>query len=555
MPNYSIALGVRAPEVEDLTTAHAKVASLRSMFQAQKINEVQLEAAERANALGKQADADDKAAREIFARHTGPDGKLNQAGVLADLYKAGNVKGATAYQTQLTAQRKAELDQRKTALENAKEQNAQIGSAAGAVLNAPEADRPAMYGQVRAQLIQAGHNAAELPEAYDPNFVQAGYLRAIDADKQLAAHQKELELAQKELEYTDKRPGIVADAAVKTTEAEQVAKLGMTKKDRDTLDATAARDKATEAYRDEQTKIARGQLGVAQGRLGVEREKVAADRLRANPSGSTATGEEFLKTLPAGMAATVKAIAEGRQTNLPRDKSFGPLMQAVNQYDPSYTAQRGRLRNAFTTGPDGRNIGALNTAVDHLDQLHEAAKAMRNGTWQPGNRLYNYIAEKFGSAAPTNYAYVMNALAGETASALKGNATDPEIAHVMATLKADMSPEQAAGAAIAGLHVMGAKLNTYDERYHDQVPDDTWSPVLPTARSVFQRYQINPIRRGAPAAAPTTSGNSGGGHTPTPATADKIKFSMTASGPNGQRIGSPDGGATWFDVATGKKVQ
>jgi hypothetical protein len=45
------------------------------------------------------------------------------------------------------------------------------------------------------------------------------------------------------------------------------------------------------------------------------------------------------------------------------------------------------------------------------------------------------------------------------------------------------------------LHVLGAKLNAYDERYQAQAPGDSWSPVLPSARAVFQSHEMQPIAR------------------------------------------------------------
>lgn len=236
------------------------------------------------------------------------------------------------------------------------------------------------------------------------------------------------------------------------------------------------------------------------------------------PPGDVAlSGDAYLKSLPVGMQRTVKAIADGRERPIsgyaltnPKGQGMA-IMNAVNQYDPSWSEQRAELRKSFAAGPEGRNIGALNTATVHLDRWHEAAKAMNNGSWQPGNQLWNYVATKFGADAPTNHAFVLNALASESASALKGNATDPEIAHVLSTLQPNLSPQQAQGVAEEGLRIFGDKLNTYDERYHQVAgADDQWSPVLPSARSVFQRYKEAPIARqqggGAPAANPNPNG-------------------------------------------------
>jgi hypothetical protein len=262
---------------------------------------------------------------------------------------------------------------------------------------------------------------------------------------------------------------------------------------------------------------------------------------QANPQ---VMGEDFMKTLPAGTAAQVRAIANGSATIPPagsRNQSAMYLRDAVFRYDPTYTDQRAQVRKAFTTGKDGTNIGNLNTATVHLDQMAEAAKAMQNGTWQPGNQLYNYVATKFGAAAPTNYQTVMNAFSGEAANALKGSATDPEIAHVMSTLSPNMSPQQAAGVANTNLHIIGSKLNTYHERYQQQIPNDTvYSPVLPSARAVFQKYGMT--ETGASAKA---GGNTQPGQAP--------QYQKTATAPNGHKIGYD--GKNWVDIQTGQRVQ
>ena len=212
-------------------------------------------------------------------------------------------------------------------------------------------------------------------------------------------------------------------------------------------------------------------------------------------AGDAATGDAYLGTLSPSLAAQVKAIAEGRST-MPsaatRSVAAIQLRDAVFHFDPTYSDQRAQIRKSFTTGPDGRNVGNLNTATVHLGQLADASEALKNGSFQPGNAAYNYIATKFGAPAATNQKFVLNALAGEAAAAMKGNATDPEIAAMVASLnKGDMSPDQALGVTKSALHVFGAKLNTYRERYEQQSPNDqVYSPVMPSAKAVFDKYNV-----------------------------------------------------------------
>ncbi len=339
---------------------------------------------------------------------------------------------------------------------------------------------------------------------------QAADLPKQQADAQqavMAATAQRLLAAQTPEEYGALRAGI-QDPDVRSLfpaiyDQAAVQRLGLTTEQRQAADQAAAALANTKAYQ-------AGELANRGAQLGLEgqRNRIAAASadpfgiLGLNPhpaggldtNGQPLTGDAYLKTLPSGMAAQVKAIAEGRQTVVPRGAQQIPLMAAVNQYDPTYTAARAKMRAAFTTGKQGDNIGALNTAVVHLDQLADASDALKNGTFRPGNHAYNYLASAFGQNTVTNFDALKTAVAGEMATALKGNATDQEIHHITETLQSANSPAQLAGVARTNLHVLGAKLNSYDERYHALSPDDTsFSPVLPAARAVFNKNGIRPL--------------------------------------------------------------
>lgn len=242
-----------------------------------------------------------------------------------------------------------------------------------------------------------------------------------------------------------------------------------------------------------------------------------------NPQNAKLSGDEYLATLPPATANQVKGIAMG-QSKIPAAGSRSPdaqaIRQAVFQYDPTFTEQRAQIRQAFTGGADGRNIGALNTATVHLDQFAQVADAMGNGSFQPGNQLWNSVKAMFGDSAPTNFAGLKAAVSGELASALKGSATDQEIAHISGAIDSKNSPQQLRDYITEQLHVLGAKLNTYHERYQQQIPGDSvWNPVLPSARQVFQKHGIDPT-------APL--GGQGGGALPRVTT--KAQFDALPSG-------------------------
>jgi hypothetical protein len=210
---------------------------------------------------------------------------------------------------------------------------------------------------------------------------------------------------------------------------------------------------------------------------------------------SGATGEAFLAKLPPTIQKTVKAIADGREdpiTGFALTRGGGmTIMNAVNTYDPTWSVQRAQVRKAFTTGTDGRNIGNLNTAVVHLDQLGEIAKAMDNGTFKPGNEVWNRAVTMFGGTPPTNYEGLRQALAGEMDQGLHGTSTIPGREAILETMPKSASPGQMGGIVDTNAKTLATKLGTYDQRYHQQAPDDkTWSPVLPQAQAVLQKYGV-----------------------------------------------------------------
>lgn len=211
-------------------------------------------------------------------------------------------------------------------------------------------------------------------------------------------------------------------------------------------------------------------------------------------SGQPLQGPELYSTF-GGKAGIVKAIVEGRQSPPASFAQKSPywqdVMQKVYQVDPQFNEQRAQLRKAFTTGPDAKNIGSLNTAAVHLDTLSEAAKALNNGTFKPGNQAFNAVKTMFGASAPNTFEGIRDAVASEMASALKGNATDIEIAGIKKTIMSSSSPEQLTNLVNAHLHILNQKLNTYKERYEQQNPGDTvYSPVLPSAGAVFQKHGV-----------------------------------------------------------------
>src|SRR5262249_26588542 len=119
---------------------------------------------------------------------------------------------------------------------------------------------------------------------------------------------------------------------------------------------------------------------------------------QAFPEGTTP--QQMYKSFGA-KAGVIRGIVEGRQSPpsafAQKTPYWQDVMQKVYQVDPQWSEQRAQLRKAFTTGPDGRNIGNLNTAVVHLDTLLDVSKGLQNGIFRRGNEIYNRVKTIFGA--------------------------------------------------------------------------------------------------------------------------------------------------------------
>lgn len=209
------------------------------------------------------------------------------------------------------------------------------------------------------------------------------------------------------------------------------------------------------------------------------------------PDFAAGTPKEDMYKAFGAKGGTVRAIVEGRQSApssfAQKTPYWQDVMQKVFLVDPQWSEQRAQVRKQFATGPDGRNIGNLNTAVVHLDALAEAAKGLANGRFTPGNEAWNKVKTLFGDSAPTTFEGVRSAYAGEAASALKGTATDPEIENIRQTIMSKSSPDQLAAYSKEMAKIFSQKMETYRERAQQQGLDD-YDPVLPQAKSVFDKY-------------------------------------------------------------------
>jgi hypothetical protein len=170
-------------------------------------------------------------------------------------------------------------------------------------------------------------------------------------------------------------------------------------------------------------------------------------------------------------------------------------VQAINpEFDATQFPNRNKTRQAFTTGTQGQQINAMNTALGHLDQLGSAIKGLDNGNVQVVNSATNFLRTQLGGADVTNFDTLKVALSGELASVLKrSGATDAEIRDVQSTISAKNSPAQLAGYVQTQIPILGSKLNALNYQYHQAMGEkDPFSALSPEAKTVLQKNGFDP---------------------------------------------------------------
>lgn len=180
-----------------------------------------------------------------------------------------------------------------------------------------------------------------------------------------------------------------------------------------------------------------------------------------------------------GFAASVKAIAEGREAPPPpssRSAQAQLLMQAVAQYDPNFdfanAAQNFKNRQSteteFTKGDAAKNLRSIGTASNHLAHLVSQIPGTANHDFTPLNAVQNYVADKMGASGITKFNQTADALAGELGAVYKGSGhnSDTEISTMRKSLDPNASPEQKFGALENALSLMQGRAEELAQQYN-----------------------------------------------------------------------------------------
>lgn len=319
----------------------------------------------------------------------------------------------------------------------------------------------------------------------------------------------------------------------------------------------------------EQIKLAQQRVDIARQNAQTSARRVGLLEGIAGSGGAAALAGADRETILGSVAPDVRALVEGilnyqvnPQTLSNRGGHRERILGLARMIDPSYDqtqyATRAAARKDFTSGKGAANIRSINTLVDHLSKLKAAGDALQNADIGLWNKIANAGLVATGDPRVTRFMMAANAVETELATVFKNTgATDQEIKAWREQINSSMSPAQIAGAIQQAVGLMGGRLGALSDQWESTMGKPRDFRILqPKAQRILEQMGFDPAELDSAAVYAhgiDPSGNAGITPPPQPPAAGQYK--MTATGPGGQKIGSNDNGASWYDVATGKKVQ
>ncbi len=145
----------------------------------------------------------------------------------------------------------------------------------------------------------------------------------------------------------------------------------------------------------------------------------------------------------------------------------------------------------FSTGVQGRQVTAFNTAIDHLGTMRELATALENKDVRLFNTLSNKIAKETGQPAPTNFDGAKRIVAAEIVKAIVANGGGvkerEEAANDFLTAN---SPAQFKGTIDTKVKLLAGQLNSLGLQYENGTGRTDFDKKLtPDAKAAFNNVR------------------------------------------------------------------
>jgi hypothetical protein len=370
----SIALNVRAPQLEDPTNAMLKLMQLQGMQGQQQLAQYSLKKAQR-------DDEDNNALRSALSA---PGADVGNA-----LLRLGRVKEYNDFQKGQTEQTKTKAETEKTQIEtNIKK----IGLGAQILSTARD---QASYDQARAVAQANGLDVANMPPQFDPAFVQGKLNEALTIKDQL-------EQQWKAKEYTTPKADAVLQAQTsrennKRSVGAQFA-IAQSNRDAANINAQGTRDAAKTRY-DQDTEMKLGDDYRAQSKPFKEVSDAyktittSLEKATTSPAATLAGATKFMKLLDPGSVV--------------RESELGMALAATGVFDRAMNYHNTLLKGKVLTAQqaaDFKNIaGQIYQAAQQQQQMLDKDYTTKAETYKlrPGMVVQDLGQNAKPAAAPS----------------------------------------------------------------------------------------------------------------------------------------------------------
>ena len=207
--------------------------------------------------------------------------------------------------------------------------------------------------------------------------------------------------------------------------------------------------------------------------------------------------QNYLASLPAGDQPLVRAIGEGRKTdiNISRSPAMQKLAKEVNIAYPGYDFTRApdyaATRKAFTSGKPSDGINAINTAMMHMQMMYD------NANWLTTMPLVGTAERLMGNQKATDLRDSKTALVDELGKAYKAGAlTDKDMETWGDRINA-WSPMETKANAKSFIKLLSGKLEGYKNQWATGAPPAAVSPITifgPGAQASYQHIMGVPYQ-------------------------------------------------------------
>ena len=211
-------------------------------------------------------------------------------------------------------------------------------------------------------------------------------------------------------------------------------------------------------------------------------EKMILEKQKAHTSLERSTSRTVSVIGPEGqpILVTQEEAADAARRGTP----YAPASRSMQSSELAY---RDWIRPG---GAGGKNLLAVNTVAQHLNQLEELGKALDNNNYQLINKISNRYSVAVGDDPVTNFNAAKQAVAGEIVRVITqtgGALADRQEAESI--LDAAKSPGQLAGAIGTIKNLIGGRINSAKYLYEQGTRRKDFTQMLtPDARKAFGKY-------------------------------------------------------------------